>query len=94
MSTTTIRIDDALKARLAATAARAGKTPHALILDVLTDAVERAELDDELHRIADERWAALVRTGQSVPWEDVKTYLQARAAGQTPRQPAARKLVR
>ena len=35
MSTTTIRIDDDLKARVTAAAQRAGKTAHAFILDEL-----------------------------------------------------------
>jgi predicted transcriptional regulator len=94
MSTTTIRIDDDLKARLAAVAAHAGKTPHALILDAVAEAVERAEADQELHRLANERWANLQQTGQSVPWNDAKTYLQARAAGKAPRKPKARVPVR
>ncbi len=36
MSTTTIRIEDELKARVAAVAERAGKTAHACMLDAIT----------------------------------------------------------
>jgi predicted transcriptional regulator len=90
MSTTTIRIEDAFKARIAAAAARAGKSSHAFILDALSGAVERSELDDELHRVADHRWAALQRTGETVPWDDAKVYLQARARGEKPRKPQPR----
>lgn len=39
------------------------------------------EDDEELHRIADERWAVLQRTGKSIAWADAKTYFRARAAG-------------
>ncbi len=90
MSTTTIRIDDQLKARLAAVAQRTGKTSHALILETLTDAVERAETDAALHRLADARWATLKRSGESVSWDDAKAYLQSRAAGGAARKPKAR----
>lgn len=90
MSTTTIRIDDDLKARIAAVAAHAGKTPHALILDTLAEAVEHAEAEEALRRLADERWAGLQRTGQSVPWAEAKAYLQSRVAGQAARRPKAR----
>jgi predicted transcriptional regulator len=90
MSTTTIRIEEALKARIAAAAERVGKSSHAFILDALAESVERIEMDEELHRIADKRWSALVRTGESVSWTDAKAYLQARAAGKKPRRPAAR----
>ena len=90
MSTTTIRMEDALKARIAAAAERAGKSSHAFILDALSETVERIETDDELHRIADERWVALKGTGKSVAWTDAKEYLQARASGKKARRPSAR----
>ena len=94
MPTTTIRIDDQLKARLATVAEQAGKTPHALILETLADAVERAETDAALHRLADTRWATLTRSGESVSWDDAKAYLQSRAAGRAARKPKARVLAR
>jgi predicted transcriptional regulator len=94
MSTTTIRMDDALKARIAAAAERAGKSSHAFILDVLSETVERIETDNELHRIADERWVALKRTGESVAWADAKEYLRARASGKKARRPSARQPAR
>ena len=46
MSTTTIRIDDDLKVRVAAAAQRAGKTAHAFILDAISQTVEQVELDN------------------------------------------------
>jgi predicted transcriptional regulator len=94
MSTTTIRIEDELKMRVAASAARSGKTPHAFILEAIAQTVEQAELDDELNRIANERWAGLLATGRSVPWEEAKAYLRAKVAGKNPRRPAARKFAR
>ena len=45
MSTTTIRIEEDLKARIAAAAERAGKSSHGFILDAIADTVERADLD-------------------------------------------------
>lgn len=93
MSTTTIRIEDNLKARIAAAAARAGTTAHAYIVDAIARTVEQAELDDEFHRIADARWAKLQTLGKSIPWDSAKTYLEARARGENPRKPAARKIV-
>lgn len=89
MSTMTIRLEDERKARIAA--AKAGKSSHAFILDALPDMVERSESDEELHRIADKRWAALQRTGESIGWENAAAYLQARAAGKKTRRPSARR---
>lgn len=94
MSTTTIRLEDELKARVAATAARSGKTAHAFIVDAIAQTVEQAELDEELHRIANERWNDLLATGKTVPWEEAKAYLRAKAASKNPARPAARKFAR
>ena len=94
MSTTTIRLEDELKARIAAAAERAGKTAHAFILDAIAQKVEQVELDDELHRVAEARWAKVLATGKTVPWDSAKAYLEARSRGERPRKPAARKLGR
>lgn len=94
MSTTTIRIDDELKTRVAAAAERTGKTAHAFILDAIAQTVEHVEQDDEFHRVADERWAKVLAKGKTVPWDEAKAYLAARARGERPTKPAARKLAR
>jgi predicted transcriptional regulator len=94
MSTTTIRLEDALKARVAAAAEREGKTAHAFILDAIARTVEQAELDADFHRVADERWAKVLSTGKAVPWNVAKAYLETRASGKRGRKPAARKLGR
>ena len=91
MSTTTIRIDEALKARVSAAAERAGTTPHAFILDAIEQKIEQAELDDDFHRVADERWAKVLATGKTVPWDEARAYLEARVRGDRPRRPSARK---
>ena len=91
MATTTIRIEDDLKARVTAAAERAGKTPHAFMLDAITRTVEQIELDEAFHRVADERWAKVLASGKTVPWDDAKSWLEARSRGEHPRKPVARK---
>jgi predicted transcriptional regulator len=93
MSTTTIRIDEVLKARISAAAESAGTTSHAFILDAIQQRVEQAELNDDFHRIADERWAKILATGKTVSWDQARTYLEARARGDRPPRPIARKPV-
>ena len=87
MTTVTIRIDNDLKARAAAAAERAGKTTHAFIVDAIAQTVEQVELDEELHRIADQRWAKVLATGKTVSWTDAMRYLEARAQGKRPAKP-------
>ena len=92
MSTTTIRIEDELKARVAAVAERAGKTAHAFILDAITQTVEQVEQDNAFHALGAARWQAIQATGKTVPWDAAKVYLAARAQGKPMRKPAARKI--
>jgi len=94
MSTTTIRIEDELKARIAAAASRTGKTAHAFILDSIAQTVEQVEIDEEFHRLADERWAKVLTTRKTVPWDEARVYLEARARGDKVRKPAARNFKR
>ena len=92
MTTTTIRLEDALKARVAAAAEREGKTAHAFILDAIAQTVEQAELDEAFQRVAQGRWKKVLDTGKTVAWDDAKAYLKARALGGSARKPTARKL--
>lgn len=92
MTTTTIRLEDDLKARVAVAAEREGKTAHAFILDAIAQTVEQAELDEEFQRVAEERWTKVLDTGKTVPWDDAKAYLKARALGGQARKPAPRRL--
>ena len=91
MSTTTIRIDDELKDRVAAAAEKSGKTAHAFMLDAIQQGVEQAELDEDFHRVASERWAKLLTTGKTIALNDAQSWLVARARGERPRKPLARK---
>lgn len=90
MGTTTIRLEDDLKARVATAAKRAGKTTHAFILDALAETVAQAEHDAALDAVAEERWATLVATGETVGWDDAKTWLLARSRGEHPTRPKPR----
>jgi predicted transcriptional regulator len=92
MSTTTIRIEDDLKARIAIAAERAGKSAHAFIVDAISQKVEQVEAEEELQQLAQKRWAKVLETGQSVSWDDARQYLAARAAGRAAPRPAARKI--
>ncbi|MBS0560469.1 MAG: ribbon-helix-helix protein, CopG family [Proteobacteria bacterium] len=87
--TTTIRLEDALKARIAAAAARAGKSAHAFMLDAIAQTVAESEADAALHTVAEARWTAIAAGGPAVAWEDTRTWLEARTAGATPPRPPA-----
>lgn len=90
MKTTTIRLDDTMKERIAAAADHAGKSSHAFILDAIFETVEQVELDSEFNEIADERWKGILAAGKTVSWEDAKAYLAAKLLGASPNKPLAR----
>lgn len=94
MSTTTIRIDDELKERVAAVADRAGKTAHSFMVEAIAQATEEAEQNDEFHQVAGQRWAKFLATGEAIPWAEARAYLEARARGEKLRRPRPGKVSR
>jgi hypothetical protein len=48
------------------------------------------EQDEAFHRVADDRWAQVLASGKTVPWDDAKAWVEARSRGAHPRKPAAR----
>jgi predicted transcriptional regulator len=94
MSTTTIRLPDALKARIAKAAEAAGTTSHNFILEAIAEKAEQTERRAEFHALADQRYAQFLDSGESIPWEDARAWLKQRIAGKRLRRPAARKQAR
>lgn len=94
MSTTTIRLPDDLKARVADAAERTGTTSHNFILQAIAEKTEMEERRADFHEEADRRYAEIVASGKTIPWENMRIYLEARARGKKPVRPKARKLAR
>jgi predicted transcriptional regulator len=94
MSTTTIRLPDNLKARVSAAAKRAGTTAHSFILEAIAEKAEEAERRSDFHDVAEKRYAGIVAAGKTIPWKEMRSYLEQRVAGKKPRRPTARKLAR
>lgn len=91
MSTTTIRLPDELKSRIARAAADAGTTAHSFILEAIVEKAEMAEKRADFHSVADQRYASFLESGQSIPWAEARAYLQDKLSGKAPKRPAARK---
>jgi predicted transcriptional regulator len=94
VSTTTIRLPADLKARVAAAAKRAGISAHSFILEAIGEKADEEERRSEFDDVAEKRYAAIVASGKTIPWSEMRGYLAARVAGKKPRRPAARKLAR
>lgn len=90
MSTTTLRLPDELRARIARLAKKSGKTAHSVMLDAIAQKVEEEELRASFHGEADRRFAEMIESGAGIPWHDMRTYLRTRASGKAARAPRAR----
>ena len=94
MSTTTIRLPKDLKERLTRAAARAGTTPHALILEAIAEKTESEERRSEFLDTAEQRYADIVTAGKTVAWSEMRRYLERRLAGSRASHPKPRPLAR
>jgi predicted transcriptional regulator len=94
MSTTTIRLPENLKARVAAAAKRAGTTTHGFILDAIAEKAEQEDMRAAFDAEAEDRYARIVATGKTIPWQEMRGYLEERLAGKEAKRPVARKLAR
>ena len=94
MPTTTIRLPVDLKDRVARAAERAGMTSHALILDAIAERVDAEERRNEFHDTAEQRYAEILASGETIAWSEMRTYLEDRLAGRKPTRPTPRKLAR
>ena len=94
MSTTTIRLPKDLKERIARAAERAGTTAHGFILQAIAEKTDIEERRTDFLDTAEQRYAAITAAGRTVPWREMRRYLERRAAGKKVRRPRARPLSR
>jgi len=94
MSTTTIRLPQDLKEHLARAAERAGTTPHGFILEAIAEKTDLEERRSDFLDTAEQRYADIVTSGKTVPWSEMRRYLERRLAGSRASRPKARPLAR
>lgn len=94
MSTTTIRLPEDLKTRVAAAAKRAGTSTHGFILEAIAEKARQDELRADFDAVAEDRYARIASSGETIPWEEMRGYLEERLAGKVVERPQARKLAR
>jgi len=90
MSTTSLKLPEALKQRVLVSAQRQGISPHAFMLS----AIEQAATADEQRAafIAQARAAEeqMLNSGQGYDGDEVHAYIEARIAGKNPARPKAK----
>lgn len=94
MSTTTIRLPEDLKARVAEAAKRTGTTAHGFILEAIAEKTAQDEKRANFEAEAEARYARIIATGETIPWADMRNYLEAKIADKDANLPKGRKLAR
>jgi predicted transcriptional regulator len=94
MSTTTIRLPQDLKQRVARAAKRSGATAHGFILEAIREKAEQEERRAEFMDTAERRYAEIAASGRTVSWNEMRRYLKRRVAGAKVARPRPRKLAR
>jgi predicted transcriptional regulator len=94
MSTTTIRLTKELKDKVTRAAERAGKTPHGFILEAIAEKAELEERRAAFIDTAEQRYAGIVASGKTIPWPEMRRYLERRISGGRPGRPKPRRVAR
>ena len=94
MSTTTIRIERSLRTRVRSAARHAGTSPHNFMIDAIEEKTRETEERQEFRDEATQRLTAIAASGRTVPWKEMRNYLQKRVSGAAATAPKGRKLTR
>ena len=78
MSTATLRLDEALRARIVRLAAATEQTPHSFMVQALAEKVDEAEWKLAMQQEAHARDAAIVAGEPVVEWHEMREWLARR----------------
>ena len=90
MAATSLKLPEDLKRRIERLAGVAKKTPHAFMIEALSQEAERAEIRERFANDAAVSEGEAMESGKAFPLEVAFNYLEARAAGKAVRRPRAR----
>ncbi len=94
MPTTSLKLSDALKEKVATIAREAAQTPHAYMVEAIAERVARDQRRGDFVASAESAEKDFQRTGIAYAHDDVWRYIRARAAGEKARRPKATKVPR
>jgi predicted transcriptional regulator len=90
MAATSLKIPEELKRRIERLAGAAKMTPHAFMVNVLSQEADRAELRQRFSDDAALAEKEAVESGKAIPLDAAFHYLEARIEGKSVRRPRAR----
>lgn len=86
-ATTSLKLPDALKAQIAQTAARQGKTAHGLMIEALQTAMDDARMRQQFYEDGVAAYKDMVNTNVCYDGEDVFAWMRAKVRGGNPAWP-------
>ena len=90
MAATSLKLPEDLKRRIERLAGTANKTPHAFMVEALSQEVDRSELRERFAADSAESERETMASGKAFPVDAAFDYLQARVTGKKVRRPLAR----
>ena len=90
MAATSLKLPEDLKRRIERLAVSAKKTPHAFMVETLSQEVDRSELRERFSIDSDDSERETMASRKALPLEAAFNYLEARVAGKKVRRPRAR----
>lgn len=87
-----LRVPENVKKRIAKLAQRRKTTPHALMLEAISEKLDAEEARAAFHAEAIRRLRKMKRTGMGIPANEVFEYLELRGQGKVAARPKPRKL--
>lgn len=81
MATTSLKLPDELKARVAKIAEASGKSPHAFMVDAIEQEAQRSEKYQTFLAEAEASWQAYQTTGLAYDADEVNAYFRAKIQG-------------
>jgi predicted transcriptional regulator len=90
MAATSLKLPEELKRRIERLAGAANKTPHAFMIEALSQEADRAESRERFAQDAAISESEAMASGKAVPLGAAFDYLQSRVAGKPTRRPRAR----
>ena len=86
-NTTSLKLPDELKERIATLSQGVAQTPHAYMVEAISQKVERDEKRQEFIKAAEKSREHFMRTGIAYTHDDVWDYVMKLARGQKARKP-------
>jgi predicted transcriptional regulator len=85
-------LSEELKGRISRIAERSGTTGHAFILEAVSRHLDNEESRSDFHHTAEQRYAKIIASGETIPWEEMQVHLKARLSKKQAPPPPARRL--